>query len=707
MSLLARSLASRVGARMLPISARRVPALPRFFASAAPQSHPTPPAPKQKSSNAVPIALLLAAVAGGLYYYSTLEAGKELEHLHNIQQVAAAAAATGPLDYKQVAKDIAEVLDNSDYDDGSYGPLLVRLAWHASGTYSKRDNNGGSNGATMRFKTESSDSANNGLDLARNLLEPIKKKYPQISYGDLWTLAGVVAIRELGGPSIPWRPGRKDAEVEVEGVSPGRLPDAGKDRKHIREVFGRMGFDDRETVALIGAHALGRCHPDRSGFDGPWTFSPTMLTNDFFKLLLSEKWIKKDWQGPLQYTDKATKSLMMLPTDMELLWDRTFKKYTTEFANDEAAFHTAFSSAFKKLIELGVPFPADAKETIQQTDRGPIRAGFLATARRIVAQDSVTGLYRGLPVALLFSLPGVSTYLYVYDASKAALAMTGWLTLQSPVNHLVSATLAETVSGLFWTPLEVIKTRQQVLVRSHQYQPLEVLGDEQAAGALESARALHKPSTISAVHSRVASCDSGSRSPSPLPPLTRDQGSGATLVGGGGGVIERRASLYGSIDHTAAASGSDCGNARAIARQILDQEGVRGLFRGYLLALMVFVPYSIVYFLSYEQLKLYVAVQTGGGAAVPDQQPTLPLYMYCTCAAISGMLAAAVSNPLDRVKTIVQSREGDSCASKVLSTLIQEEGLWHGLTRGTLSRCLWAVPNVVVAMSLYEYLKHP
>ena len=51
-----------------------------------------------------------------------------------------------------------------------------------------------------------------------------------------------------------------------------------------------MGFNDQEIVALSGAHALGRCHKDRSGFEGPWTFSPTVLTNDYYRLLVDEKW---------------------------------------------------------------------------------------------------------------------------------------------------------------------------------------------------------------------------------------------------------------------------------------------------------------------------------------------------------------------------------------------------------------------------------
>lgn len=56
--------------------------------------------------------------------------------------------------------------------------------------------------------------ANAGLKVVRDLLEPIKQKYPGLSYSDLWTLAGVVAVQEMGGPQIPWRSGRKDALAE-------------------------------------------------------------------------------------------------------------------------------------------------------------------------------------------------------------------------------------------------------------------------------------------------------------------------------------------------------------------------------------------------------------------------------------------------------------------------------------------------------------
>ena len=118
-----------------------------------------------------------------------------------------------------------------------------------------------------------------------------------------------------------------------------------------------MGFNDQEIVALSGAHALGRCHADRSGFDGPWTFSPTVLTNDYYKLLLNEKWQWKKWDGPKQYEDKNTKSLMMLPADMALIQDKKFKAWIEKYAADNDLFFKDFSGVIVKLFELGVPFP--------------------------------------------------------------------------------------------------------------------------------------------------------------------------------------------------------------------------------------------------------------------------------------------------------------------------------------------------------------
>ncbi|CAF1004015.1 unnamed protein product [Didymodactylos carnosus] len=265
---------------------------------------------------------------------------------------------SGKVDYKSVREAIANLLDVEGYDDGSYGPLFVRLAWHASGTYSAIDKSGGSNGGCMRFEPESKWGANSGLQIAREVLEKVKKQHPGISYADLYTLAGVVAIEEMGGPEIKWRPGRTDHVDGSKSPADGRLPDAAQGAAHIRDIFCRMGFNDREIVALIGAHSFGRCHRDRSGFDGPWTRAPTTFSNEFYRVLLEDKWTVRKWSGPVQY-ENATKDLMMLPADMALLTDSEFRKYVELYVKDDEAFRKDFAKAFAHLLELGVEFPGD------------------------------------------------------------------------------------------------------------------------------------------------------------------------------------------------------------------------------------------------------------------------------------------------------------------------------------------------------------
>lgn len=198
------------------------------------------------------------------------------------------------------------------------------------------------------------------MGAARDFLEPIKKRHPEISYADLYTFAGVVAIEHLGGPKIKWRPGRKDVPYGPNVCPPeGRLPDAAQGQDHIRDIFYRMGFNDREIVALIGAHALGRAHRKNSGYEGPWTTAPTLFSNEFYILLLETEWVERKWDGPKQFADKDSGALMMLPADLALIKDPEFKKYVEMYANDEKLFFQDFAAAYAKLLELGVPFPEE------------------------------------------------------------------------------------------------------------------------------------------------------------------------------------------------------------------------------------------------------------------------------------------------------------------------------------------------------------
>ena len=122
--------------------------------------------------------LLAAAGAGAYFYLNQKDVSVKDVHLTK----GSAGETPGVFkptkeDYQKVYNQIAHLLvERDEYDDGSYGPVLVRLAWHCSGTYDAATGTGGSNGATMRFTPEGDHGANAGLKHARDFLEPVKRK---------------------------------------------------------------------------------------------------------------------------------------------------------------------------------------------------------------------------------------------------------------------------------------------------------------------------------------------------------------------------------------------------------------------------------------------------------------------------------------------------------------------------------------------------
>ena len=112
-----------------------------------------------------------------------------------------------------------------------------------------------------------------------------------------------------------------------------------------------MGFNDQEIVALSGAHALGRCHPDASGYSGPWTPTPYILNNGYFNLLLTLPWTIKEWDGPMQFEDPSG-NLMMLPSDLALRDDAGFATFVRLYAGDQVHLHVHFIHIFIRICIL-------------------------------------------------------------------------------------------------------------------------------------------------------------------------------------------------------------------------------------------------------------------------------------------------------------------------------------------------------------------
>ncbi len=207
------------------------------------------------------------------------------------------------LDLKAVKKDLyALMTDSQDWwpaDYGHYGPLFIRMAWHAAGTYRVGDGRGGAGMGQQRFAPTNSWPDNVNLDKARRLLWPIKKKYGnKISWADLIILAGNCALESMGFKTFGFGGGRADVYEPDESVywgsetqwlgderhgtepdfenplaavqmgliyvnpeGPGGKPDPLASAKLVRETFARMAMNDEETVALTcGGHTFGKCH---------------------------------------------------------------------------------------------------------------------------------------------------------------------------------------------------------------------------------------------------------------------------------------------------------------------------------------------------------------------------------------------------------------------------------------------------------------
>jgi len=207
------------------------------------------------------------------------------------------------LDVEALKRDMFELMTNSQdwwpADYGHYGPLFIRMSWHAAGTYRIADGRGGGGEGAQRFAPLNSWPDNVSLDKARRLLWPLKQKYGRkISWADLIIFAGDCAYQSMGlktfgfgfGREDIWEPeeilfgeeeewlgtdrrysGDRDLAkpfgattmglIYVNPEGPEGQPDPVAAAKDIRETFGRMAMNDEETAALIvGGHTVGKTH---------------------------------------------------------------------------------------------------------------------------------------------------------------------------------------------------------------------------------------------------------------------------------------------------------------------------------------------------------------------------------------------------------------------------------------------------------------
>lgn len=278
--------------------------------------------------------------------------------------------------YRNCKKDLMEFINKKNCN-----PILVRLAWHDSGTFDKNGGSfpecGGANGS-IRFPNELNHGANAGLSKAVNYLRTFKSKYPEVTWADLIQMGSACSIEHAGGPKINMKYGRCETSEANECPKEGNLPNANGlggspgAAQHLRDVFHRMGFTDQEIVALSGAHTLGRAFADRSGvcpeksnkgnkfttsgccarLDGhpgigmsggrAWTADWLTFNNSYFQRT--------------ERTEEDNDNLLWVETDQSLIDDKKFGIWYQRYAKENARFMQDYAKAHKKLSELGCKF---------------------------------------------------------------------------------------------------------------------------------------------------------------------------------------------------------------------------------------------------------------------------------------------------------------------------------------------------------------
>jgi solute carrier family 25 iron transporter 28/37 len=263
----------------------------------------------------------------------------------------------------------------------------------------------------------------------------------------------------------------------------------------------------------------------------------------------------------------------------------------------------------------------DTIKTRLQVTNEPIHFRTLPDAyAKIIRTSSFASVYRGLPVALMFSVPALSIYLSCYDFSSLYLDKHTSFSREYSSNHLLSGLAAEVFAGLVFTPMEVLKNQLQTSRRS--------------------------------------------------------------------------------------------ASTTSLAWKIWREEGLLGFFRGYLMGLAVFVPYTMTYFAVYERLKSY-AVRDGYHLPSTSRETIvsqLPFMTYVTCSSIACAIGITIPTPLDIVKTrwqISSSEEGRSYKQGPLHIIkdMWRQGGGRAFSRGLLTRICWGIPSTAISMTIYESMK--
>ncbi|KAJ3241974.1 hypothetical protein HDU81_008846 [Chytriomyces hyalinus] len=234
----------------------------------------------------------------------------------------------------------------SEYIQAGNGPFFVHQAYGDSVT-------GGGNHAQRwianRVKFEDRELA---------MMDSLMAKFPDITRADLISFAGAVSVSAMAGPS-GGRDGTMRRTLTTHPSTWPQLPPKGSDGiTELRAFFtARLGFSDRDIVALMGGHNLGNCHVWKSGYAGPWSSTPLTVTNEYFRLLqypsnYTTQTVTSSNDTKTQWIDNSGR--MMLPVDMSLTTDNAFFGIVEEYAASQSTYFADFASAYGRLLEMNI-----------------------------------------------------------------------------------------------------------------------------------------------------------------------------------------------------------------------------------------------------------------------------------------------------------------------------------------------------------------
>jgi catalase-peroxidase len=265
------------------------------------------------------------------------------------------------VDFGLATKEILKILNKKNQASqpdvdlnglSDYGPLFISLAWQCASTWRMTDYSGGCNGAQLRFAPQNTWPNNKGMLSVIEVLQSVRIKLSGrglLSIADLIVLAGQVALKQAGSLDIPFTGGRVDAYNGGNTANLAPRTYYGNAIAASRDNMKIMGLTPHLWCALAG-RPRSIVQQMRLGYTGSYTNNPSKFSNNYYKVLLGNKWQLKSNSTLVPEYKAVGKNLYVLESDLALVWDDEFRAIVQEYATDLQWFKVNFAKAWRLLM---------------------------------------------------------------------------------------------------------------------------------------------------------------------------------------------------------------------------------------------------------------------------------------------------------------------------------------------------------------------